>query len=401
MPSSATTVLRLEKPATGEKSGTWGTIANLNYDMLEAAIAGTVTISTTSGTVVLTNVDYTNDQAKKAILYCNGALVGNLILEIPNASKTYWVVNNTSGSYTVTVKTNAGSAKTVTQGAAASLYCDGSNTVLFVSPEVVIGTGAPNTAGGAAASSVSVSATGNLSSTNAQAALAELQGDIDTINTALGNKQASDTDLSAIAALSNTKGNLIIGGNAAAWTALSVGTDGLVLRAKSGAATGAAWGAGLPATTVSVFYQAAAPVGWTIGNNTYDNRAIVINNTSGGGSAGGSVNFTTAFASKTPTGTVGGTALTEANLPAHDHFAVSTQSGGSSINGAADYYLNYLYNGGADTQSYLLKGQNSSAPTTGLTSETGGGTTHTHTFTGDAIDLAVKYLTMIAASADA
>jgi hypothetical protein len=397
MPSSATTVLRLEKPATGEKSGTWGTIANLNYDMLEAAIAGTVTISTTSGTVVLTNVDYTNDQAKKAILYCNGALVGNLILEIPNASKTYWVVNNTSGSYTVTVKTNAGSAKTVTQGAAASLYCDGSNTVLFVSPEVVIGTGAPNTAGGAAASSVSVSATGNLSSTNAQAALAELQGDIDTINTALGTKQAFDTDLSAIAALSNTKGNVIIGG-AAGWTSLSIGTNGLVLRAKSAAVTGAAWGAGAPATTVCLFYQSAAPTGWTIGSTGQDDRAIVINNSSGGGTAGGTVDFSTAFASKTPTGTIGGTALTEAQLPSHYHYGVANTATGAAL--SASNYLDLQYAGGGDTQSYLLKG-GATAPTLGRSSSVGSGDTHTHTFTGNAINLAVKYLTMISASADA
>jgi hypothetical protein len=387
MPSSATTVLRLEKPATGEKSGTWGTIANLNYDMLEAAIAGTVTISTTSGTVVLTNVDYTNDQAKKAILYCNGALVGNLILEIPNASKTYWVVNNTSGSYTVTVKTNAGSAKTVTQGAAASLYCDGSNTVLFVSPEVVIGTGAPNTAGGAAASSVSVSATGNLSSTNAQAALAELQGDIDTINTALGNKQALDSDLTAIAALTNTKGNLIIGGNAAAWTALSVGTDGLVLRAKSGAATGAAWGAGAASGSVLLWYQAAAPVGWTIGNNTYDNRAIVVNNTSGGGSAGGTTNFTSVFAART---------ILQANLPSynltvtdpgHTHPVNSTNKTDTSTSG-----------GGTRVETNNAAGLTTAAgaatsATTGITVASGG--------SGTAMDFAVKYLTMIAASADA
>jgi hypothetical protein len=397
MPSSATTVLRLEKPANGEKSGTWGTIVNLDLDIIEAAIAGTTTISTTSGTVVLTNVDYTNDQAKKAVLYCNGALVGNLILEIPNASKTYRVINNTSGAYTVTVKTNAGSAKTVTQGAAATLYCDGSNTILFVSPEVVIGTGAPSTASGAAASSVSVTPTGNLASTNAQAALAELQGDIDTINTSLSNKQPLDADLTAIAALSNAKGN-VIAGNGSAWTALSVGTDGLVLRAKSGASSGTAWGAGMPAGTICLFYQPTAPVGWTIGSTSLDNHTINVNNTSGAGGAGGSVNFTTAFASHTPTGTVGGTAITEANLPSHYHFVVGDNNAGAGL--SASNYVRDEYAGGGDTESYQLFGSDT-VPTLGRTSSVGSGTTHTHTFTGDAINLAVKYMQMISASADA
>lgn len=377
MPSSATTVLRLEKPATGEKSGTWGTIANLNYDMLEAAIAGTVTISTTSGTVVLTNVDYTNDQAKKAILYCNGALVGNLILEIPNASKTYWVYNNTTGSYTVSIKTNSGSAKTITQGAAANLYCDGSNTVVFLSPEVVPGTGAPNTAGGAAASAISVSATGNLSSTNAQAALAELQGDIDTINAALPNRQPLDADLTAIAALSNAKGN-VIAGNGSAWTALTVGTNGLVLRANSAASSGMSWGAGLPATTVSFFYQSAAPIGWTIGDNTYDNHALVVNNTTGGGSAGGTTNFTSVFTSRT---------ILQANLP-NVNFTV-TDPGHTHTYGQAQYTTAATNNVTSVATSNSTV--NTGSATTGITVSSGG--------SGTAMDFAVKYLTMISATA--
>ena len=383
MPSSATTVLRLEKPATGEKSGTWGTIANLNYDMLEAAIAGAVTISTTSGTVVLTNVDYTNDQAKKAILYCNGALVGNLILEIPNASKTYRVINNTSGAYTVSVKTNSGSAKTITQGAAATIYCDGSNTVYFASPLTVVGTGAPSTAGGAAASAVSVTPTGNLSSTDAQAAFAELQGDIDTINTALGNKQGLDADLTAIAALSNTKGNIIVGGNAAAWSALSVGTDGLLLRASSASAPGVAWAAGAPSGTTSLFVQTAAPTGWVkITDSAYNDIALRV--TTGTVNSGGSTVFSSIFAART---------ILQANLP-----NVNLTAGS---NGA---HTHTALGGGA----FAVVGVTGAAPGGGTANVTSAATTssdgaHTHTVplggSGTAMDFAVKYHDVIFASA--
>jgi hypothetical protein len=397
MPSSTSTILRQELPAEGEKTGQWDDINNLNLQILEAAIAGTTAIATTGGSSTLTNVDYTNDQAKKRILDVTGALVSNATIVIPNASKTYIVLNRTTGSYTLTIKTSAGSGIEVTQSTICEIYCDGSNTCRFATPMTDYTTGAPATSSGAAASSVSVSATGNLSSTNAQAALAELQGDIDTINTALGTKQAFDTDLSAIAALSNTKGNVIIGG-AAGWTSLSIGTNGLVLRAKSAAVTGAAWGAGAPATTVCLFYQSAAPTGWTIGSTGQDDRAIVINNSSGGGTAGGTVDFSTAFASKTPTGTIGGTALTEAQLPSHYHYGVANTATGAAL--SASNYLDLQYAGGGDTQSYLLKG-GATAPTLGRSSSVGSGDTHTHTFTGNAINLAVKYLTMISASADA
>ena len=69
--------------------------------------------------------------------------------------------------------------------------------------------------------------------------------------------------------------------------------------------------------TATVFYQASAPVGWTQ-VTTHNNKALRVVSGVGAGS-GGSVAFTTAFASQTPAGTVGGTALTAAQLPAHNH----------------------------------------------------------------------------------
>ena len=64
--------------------------------------------------------------------------------------------------------------------------------------------------------------------------------------------------------------------------------------------------------TKMLFQQTSAPVGWTK-DTTHDNKALrVVTGTAG---SGGSVNFTTAFANQS----VGGTALTEANLPAHLH----------------------------------------------------------------------------------
>lgn len=77
-----------------------------------------------------------------------------------------------------------------------------------------------------------------------------------------------------------------------------------------------------PSGTKMLFQQTSAPVGWTK-DTTHDNKALrVVTGTAG---SGGSVNFTTAFASQS----VGGTALTEANLPSHLH-TYSGNTGGQS-----------------------------------------------------------------------
>jgi len=80
-----------------------------------------------------------------------------------------------------------------------------------------------------------------------------------------------------------------------------------------------------PSGTKMLFNQTSAPVGW-VKDVTHDNKALRI--VSGTAGTGGSVNFTTAFANQslsgstggtTATGTVGDTTLTAAQIPAHTH----------------------------------------------------------------------------------
>lgn len=139
--------------------------------------------------------------------------------------------------------------------------------------------------------------------------------------------------------------------------------------------------------TVMLFGQTAAPTGWTKLTDQ-DNAALRV--VSGTASTGGSVAFTTAFASQTPTGSVsitsvagsaGATTLTTPQIPSHQHPGGIV--GGSAFTGA------------------------SISPTNGQTGSTGGDGSHTHpfsfssgsgSFTGNAINLAVKYVDMIRAS---
>ena len=84
------------------------------------------------------------------------------------------------------------------------------------------------------------------------------------------------------------------------------GTDGITLP-DGDAAVGFAVG------TKMMFVQTAAPTGWTK-DTTHDNKALRV--VSGTASTGGSVAFTTAFASGL---SAGSTTLTTAQMPSHNH----------------------------------------------------------------------------------
>jgi hypothetical protein len=143
----------------------------------------------------------------------------------------------------------------------------------------------------------------------------------------------------------------------------------------------------LPSGTRMSFQQTAAPTGWT-----KDTTAAIDNSAcrfvTGTASSGGSVAFTTAFASQAVTGTNGASAaytLGTADIPSHTHVVPTYEGTGSTASGGTLYYsrrgdLTYQPLGAAAT---------------------GGGGAHSHgaaSFTGNAINLAVKYYDFIIAS---
>jgi hypothetical protein len=149
-----------------------------------------------------------------------------------------------------------------------------------------------------------------------------------------------------------------------------------------------------PSGTAMLFAQTSAPSGWTKSTSHNDKALRVV---SGTASSGGSVAFTTAFASQSVAGTVGNTALSEAQLPSHKHFGYADIEGGGSTVTASNQ-AGVFRQVAADTD-YNIRGT-ATAATLGLSSATGSGDTHTHTFTGTAINLAVQYLDCIVATKD-
>lgn len=128
MPSTFDPLLRLELQAVGENSNTWGVKNNTNYELVAASIAGHASISAAgSGTLTLTTANAATDQARQAFLTFTGLLTGNRTIIIPSSSKIYYIRNNTTGSFTLTVKTTPGVGVEVPQGTISAIACDGTD----------------------------------------------------------------------------------------------------------------------------------------------------------------------------------------------------------------------------------------------------------------------------------
>ena len=137
MASTYSPDLRIELIANGEKSGTWGTITNLNLGtLIEDAIAGAATVTTSSAAQALTVFNGAQDQARCSTLVLNTAAGSNYNVYVPPVPKLY-AVRNTSATYTCTLyastvsgnTTAAGSGITVPTSTSMLVRCDGTNIV--------------------------------------------------------------------------------------------------------------------------------------------------------------------------------------------------------------------------------------------------------------------------------
>ena len=329
--------LKIQLMATGENSGTWGNITNTNLSVaIEQPLVESATITFASANVTLTLTDTNAAQDARALrLNLAGTTAGARDLIVPAIQKPYIVNNGTAD--TITVKVSGQTGVAVPAGRSYLLYNNGIDVV------------------------------------NALNAIPPASG---------GTGQNSLTSAA-----------VILGNGTSAVKFVSPGTSGNVL-----ASNGTTWqsqaAAAFDAGTVTVFNQTSAPTGWTKDTSNYDNFALRI--VTGSASTGGSVDFTTAFASQTPTGSVsitsvsgsaGDTTLSTPQIPSHSHTsgrAIQSEEGfGGPSSGIGD--TNPIRN----------------------TGPAGGGGSHTHpfsfssgsgTFTGNAINLAVKYIDLIRAT---
>ena len=124
MPSSYTP-LGVQLMTTGEKSGTWGTLTNTNWNLSEQIASGyKVQTLNTAGTGANTTTLTVTDGGTGATLATRviilgavspEAITGNKIVTIPlDVENWYFIKNSTSGAYTVEFKYASGSGSSVT-----------------------------------------------------------------------------------------------------------------------------------------------------------------------------------------------------------------------------------------------------------------------------------------------
>ena len=137
MPSTYSPDLRIELIANGEQSGTWGTTTNNNLGtLIEDAIAGKATVTTSAQNQALTAYNGVQDEARCAAVILDTLYAGNYNVYVPPVPKLY-VVKNASGSYTATIycstvlgnTTAAGTGIDIPPGKTVLLRSDGTNVV--------------------------------------------------------------------------------------------------------------------------------------------------------------------------------------------------------------------------------------------------------------------------------
>jgi hypothetical protein len=158
--------------------------------------------------------------------------------------------------------------------------------------------------------------------------------------------------------------------------------------------------------TAWVFYQAAAPTGWTK-VITEDNKALRV--VSGvGGASGGTVAFTTVMSSFVIGGTLnssdatGNTQLDGTQIPGHDHI----NSGVGLADNPANFNPDGSFTGWSGGDVARSAGWTRNSPATGATGTSPVGDSHSHPYSGtgtvsdQTVNIDVQYMDVIICTFD-
>lgn len=140
MASTFTSSLRLGKQAVGDNDAAWGTVFHTEFsDLVDSAIGGYTTVAMSDANTTLTASNGAADQSRSMVLNFTGTLTAGRNIVVPNSTKVYFIRNNTTGGFALTVKTSAGTGVAIAAGTSRMVASDGTNVVELI-------TGLPSTA---------------------------------------------------------------------------------------------------------------------------------------------------------------------------------------------------------------------------------------------------------------
>ena len=137
MATSYSNNLRLNLIGTGDQAGVWGVTTNTNLGtLLEAAVAGVVSVPVTSTSQALTAYNGAADQSRQAVVVLTGTPGGAATVYIPPATKIYIIKNSTDQIVTISAATalngttaTGGSTVAIPINKTVFLACDATNVV--------------------------------------------------------------------------------------------------------------------------------------------------------------------------------------------------------------------------------------------------------------------------------
>jgi hypothetical protein len=131
MASTYVNNLRLNEMATGDESGNWGVVTNLNLELAGEALGyGTEAITTNADTHTSTVADGASDPVRAMYVKYTGTLDSACTITIaPNTMKRVQLIENgTSGSQNIIISQGSGANITIPPGDTKVVYLDGAGS---------------------------------------------------------------------------------------------------------------------------------------------------------------------------------------------------------------------------------------------------------------------------------
>ena len=141
--------LGLNLQATGENSGTWGALTNVNLQEIDNAIAGVVTITLTGNTTLAfttnsSSTTFTDEAGRNKTIILSGSLSATTVtVTVPNIEKDYVIINNSGG--TATISSGGSTTVSIATGFKNYVIVDASTTSVIAAADRLTNLVAVNT----------------------------------------------------------------------------------------------------------------------------------------------------------------------------------------------------------------------------------------------------------------